>query len=205
MKILLFDTETTDLEGYVVEIAYLVCKLKEKGLKLVRGKARALNPQAEVSSYVRWKFHINPEKFEGLPTFKDFWRESGKEFLNADLIVAHNVSFDLSILIRELKRLGKDRDISILKRKPTFCTCKDLLELTGMWKKPKLEEAVKYFNIDPIQIELTYKSLRERFRFSPKRIRDKNLFYHNALYDTVALAYVFSACYKKFGKLALGR
>jgi DNA polymerase III epsilon subunit-like protein len=76
-----------------------------------------------------------------------------KEFLaymsKADCIIGHNLSYDMSMLMGEAKRLGVNFDFRRLK---TFCTMKHTANVEGLHiggKYPKLAELYRFlFNED---------------------------------------------------------
>lgn len=196
MRILIFDTETTDLKGWIVEVAYLVVVPEGEKLRVVKGKASGINPLKPVSPYVRKRFFLDEEKLKECPVFSDFWRKAGEDFLRADLVVAHNVQFDLKVLERELVRIGKLKEAVALKRKRKFCTCRDLARLMRLSKWPKLEEALRMFGITERKVKGSFERIRERLNYNPAGIRTKEILFHNALFDVVALGHLVSKAWK---------
>ena len=196
MRILVFDTETTDLRGWIVEIAYLVLVPEGEKLRAVKGKASGINPLKPVSPYVREKFFVDEGKLQKCPVFSDFWKEAGKDFLRADLVIAHNLQFDLKVLERELTRIGKLKESASLKRKPKFCTCRDLARVMHLSKWPKLEEALIMFGVTDQQAKDSFERIRRKLSYDPAGIRTREILFHNALFDVVALGHLVSKAWE---------
>lgn len=83
--------------------------------------------------------HIGPEQTETAATFEELWPEI-RSYLEGKVIVAHNASFDSSILMKNVWHYGLD----CIKIEEWICTCCDL-------GKSTLYSACRYFDI-PIGI-----------------------------------------------------
>lgn len=160
MNILIFDTETTGLpiwkepsdhpdQPHVVDIA---CDLFD-GDELVDRYDAIINPGVEIPAEV--------SDIHGITT--DLARDEGVDpadaldrFLGlvgrADLVVGHNISFDIRMMrIMAARLLGEKWDNPL----PTFCTmrkstnhCQILKakpRFSEDWKTPKLSEAYQHF------------------------------------------------------------
>ena len=102
-----------------------------------------------------------------------------QEFQTADILIAHNIAFDLHILLSELYRAKMFELVRQIKAKETFCTCETTKELVGLKNKyglkpPKLHEL-------------------HEFLFKEK----SNGKYHTAQYDTQILAECFIKMYQE--------
>jgi DNA polymerase-3 subunit epsilon len=110
--------------------------------------------------------------------FSDFADEIANDFYQADTIIAHNISFDLSFLRQEFLEIGKP-----FRYKNEFCSMKTAVPVTCIlrtnnkgYKYPKLTELCSHLNI--FDNEITY--------FEDKFFAEttKN---HDARFDTTAL------------------
>lgn len=164
MRVLFFDTETTGLplwrepsehpdQPYIVDIACELWDVDGDKRELADSWETLINPGVSISEEVSAIHGITTEMVEkeGVPTkdaLVDFFGFAGR----ADLLVGHNVSFDI--------RLVRIQTARIYTRKwepavPTFCTMKRTTNICKIpsakprhrndWKWPKLSEAVKHF------------------------------------------------------------
>ncbi|WP_040212112.1 3'-5' exonuclease [Clostridium polynesiense] len=189
MKLLFFDTETTGIRpGSICQLSYITVDSSVKPQKTV-GKnyfftVEHMDAEAEaVHGFSLEKLYelSNGEYFED--RFNDFI----KDFYQADVVIGHNVSFDIKFLKHELEGIGE-----LFEPKRLFCTmayyknvCR-IPNLKGDYKNPKLEEVIKYLNIDKASIEATASKLFEA-----------NGNYHDARFDTAATYLVVTEGIKK--------
>lgn len=179
MKLLFFDTETTSIKpGHICQLSYIVVNSNEKPQKTYGRNyfftVDEMDPSAqEVHGFSLEKLY---ELSEG-NYFEDSFENFIDDFIQADFIIGHNVSFDLKFLNSELLYiLGED-----FKAKNTFCTMnyyKNVLKLyrpSGDFKNPKLQEVVDYLSIKKDKITETADKL---FEGSGN--------YHDARFDTAA-------------------
>lgn len=161
MNILIFDTETTGLpiwkepsdhpdQPHVVDIA---CDLFAGPGELIDRYDAIINPGIEIPTVVSDIHGITTDlaRDEGvaedvaLARFMDMVRR-------ADLIVGHNISFDIRMMRIMAARLTGDKWENPL---PTFCTMRKSTNhcqlekakprFSGDWKAPKLSEAYQHF------------------------------------------------------------
>ena len=140
-KIVVFDTETTDLYGYIVSYALVEYDMIDK--KITNETYELINPKAKINPEAFAVHKISDKDVENKPTFSEISDKFLDILLNADLIVGHNVLYDFGVLKRELERLKYPNYIDV----PIFDTMyfsADVVELNKK-KMPKLEEAVAYF------------------------------------------------------------
>jgi len=140
-KIVVFDTETTDLYGYIVSYALVEYDLIEK--RITNETYELVNPQAKINPEAFAVHKISDREVENKPTFEEISKGFLKILLEADLIVGHNVLYDFGVLKRELERIKYPNYIDV----PIFDTMyfsADVVELEKR-KMPRLEEAVAYF------------------------------------------------------------
>lgn len=73
---------------------------------VVRELSQLINPGEPVSAEITKITGITNEQLVGQPTFAEFLPQLREFFLGGTCTVAHNLPFDKSILMHELKRLG---------------------------------------------------------------------------------------------------
>lgn len=185
--ILFFDTETTGLiPGRIIQLSYIM--LSDEG---VRAKNFFFGVDyIEPAAVAIHRFTV--EKLSQLSnghTFSTDIDEIEKDFLSADLIVAHNARFDIDFLIAEFNY--QDRRF---KYKESFDTMKKFAPLVKIprangkgYKYPKLTEMTEFLDIYPYDVN------RNNATFFNCRLLDS----HDARYDTTALYMCFEECAKR--------
>lgn len=141
----------------------------------------------EYDSYVDVDFEIKNSDIHGITKeiskggkkIEIIINEITEHFLNTDIIVSHNIDFDMNILKSEFYRALKIIRLENINKKQTFCTMKEMkniIKLPGKYdfKYPSLEEL--YF-----------------FLFNKKISRQK----HSAIEDTNILVQCFFEMLKK--------
>lgn len=151
MKLLFFDTETTGINpGSICQLSYIVvdttCKPQNTWGKNFFFTVDYVEPEAE-------KVHgFSVEKLYELSSgegFEDRFQEILQDFSEADVLIGHNVNFDIKFLTYELEGCGE-----LFSPKNIFCTMnyyRNIIKLPtekGYYKSPRLEEAVKFLNIN---------------------------------------------------------
>jgi len=167
-NIMLFDTETSHLGGYVISFAGILYSLSQK--KILKKFYAEINPGVKIDPEATAKSHgMTDQDVADCPSF-DSIADKVVDALNwADVLVAHNPLYDIEILMLEFSRLK--REIKIPPYLDTMRRLKHLVKAknsAGHLKDPKLEEAADFFNIPQDKSKL-----------------------HNALYDTEILTEVF--------------
>lgn len=178
MKMIFFDTETTGLRpGSICQLSYILVDTTEKPAKTI-GKnifftVEHIEPSAEA---------IHGFSVEDLYTlsngqyFEDRLEEFLVDFQTADILIGHNVNFDIKFLTYELEGCGEE-----FNPKHIFCTMSyyknicNLKNSRGDCKAPKLQEAIKFLHIEEYHIDtLSKKYFEETGNF------------HDARFDTTA-------------------
>lgn len=191
MKLIFFDTETTDIKperGSICQLSYIVVDTSTKP-NSIQGKnffftVESMSPSAE-------KIHgFSLEKLYELSNgeyFEDKLNEFLNDFLEADILIGHNVSFDIKFLCHELEGIGEDYT-----PKNKFCTmnyykniCK-IKKANGEIKNPKLVEVVQFFSISD---DLIAKKAEMFFDGSGN--------YHDARFDVTATYLIVTEGIKK--------
>jgi len=176
MKVIYFDTETTGLSrAEICQLSYIIDNGIEVYGKNFFFKVKEMNPLAEAVH--GFSLEMLEELSNGA-TFDDYIDEIEKEFSDSDLIVAHNASFDITMMKAEFERRGKH-----FNPKSYLCTMRFLaphmkiIKRSGSgYKYPSLTEIVASFVPDISMIDdYTEELYGIRGRF------------HDARYDTVSL------------------
>ena len=186
--ILFFDTETTGLlPGRIVQLSYIMTDGENTIAKNFFFAVSYVEPSAV-------KVHgFSPDKLAVLSnehTFSTDIDEIYDDFLSADLIVAHNVKFDIGFLIAEFNY--QDR---IFRYRESFDSMKAFTPIMKMersnhkgYKYPKLGEMCEFLDIYPYDV--TRKTMQ---LFNTDIVSG-----HDARYDTTALYLAFFEGVKNF-------
>ena len=180
MKLLFFDTETTSIRpGSICQLSYILtdtdCKPQKTTGHNFFFTVEEMDPNAEKVH------HFSLEKLYQLSNglyFEDQFEQFLQDFIDADFVIGHNVPFDIKFLKHELEALYMDTEYV---PKNIFCTMKyykdvcKIVNQSGSYKNPRLEEAVKFLNITDKQIVDT-----------ANKLFDGSGNYHDARFDTAA-------------------
>lgn len=166
-KLVLFDAETSHLNGFAVSLSFIEYDLENKTIS--REFYKEINPQVKIDPETIKIHGITDEMVANAPTFEMIFEEIKSYIEENELFVAHNAIYDISVLIREYERMLKIPPklfyLDTMVRWKTEVNAKNSL---GKLKNPKLSEAASFFGI-------TY---------------DESTL-HNALYDTQVLTNTF--------------
>lgn len=163
-KIGVFDTETTDITGYIISYAIVIQNMDDLSTKEIY---ELLNPEAKISEEAFSVHKISQEELKSKPTFKEKKEEILNTFNSLDMIVGHNVLYDFGVLKRELERANHYPNIIDIPIFDTMYYASDVVVLEKK-KMPRLEEAIAFF------------------------FGRKNINYHNALEDVKATLKLFN-------------
>ncbi len=176
MKLLFFDTETTSIKpGNICQLSYITVDTNTKPQTTI-GKNFFFTVE-EMSESAEAIHGFSLEKLYNLSNgkyFEDSYEEFIDDFINSDVIIGHNVQFDIKFLKSELEFL----DISFNPER-CFCTMayyKEICKATnsrGLLKNPSLGEVVNFLNLKEDFLKNKCTSL---FGESPD--------YHDARFDT---------------------
>lgn len=179
MKMLLFDTETTDLRpGQIGQLSYIIVDMKTKKLvaKNFFFKVEEVNPSASAVT------GLTKEKLDELSEgkiFSDYVEEIANDFHNVDLLIAHNIDFDMKFIDTEFERCGVNFNPPM-----TFCSMKyytDICKIPnpyrqGQYKFPRLEEAIKFVEINDDNVK----------ELCNKLYKETSIDFHDSRYDIVS-------------------
>ncbi len=186
--ILFFDTETTGLTpGRIVQLSYVMTDGKTAIPKNFFFAVEYVEPSASLVN------GFTPENLAILSnghTFSTDIDEIYDDFCRADLIVAHNVQFDINFLIAEFNY--QDRQFVYNESLDTMKVFTPIMKMeranhTG-YKYPKLTEMLEFLDIYPYDV--TKKTIEF---YSPDGARG-----HDARYDTVSLYLAFFESVARF-------
>ena len=176
LMIIYLDTETTGLyPGQVCQLSY-VLQTKNN----VKGKNFFFSVDfVEYGAFAVHGFSVDKLRLlSSGKVFEDHIDEIEKDFLDADLVVAHNFSFDYMFLSTEFQRLFRSLPI-----KESFCSmksmtpvCKIMRSNRKAYKYPKLAELCQFLDIPD----------REIFNQSEK-LFGQGAGYHDSRFDTTAV------------------
>jgi DNA polymerase III epsilon subunit-like protein len=152
MKILVFDTETTGLVGkndnvYICQLAWCVYNTKTKKKAIYTNFILNVPIEIQNSDIHGITTEISNKGYDFSEIIDIFLADVD----SCDMIVAHNLKYDLQALEIELNRLERYDDIDYLYNKKYYDTMKEsiqLLKITGKYGKykyPKLQELYTYF------------------------------------------------------------
>ncbi|NPA11573.1 MAG: 3'-5' exonuclease [Epsilonproteobacteria bacterium] len=140
-KVGVFDTETTDISGYIVSYAFVTQNMEDFS---IQEEYELLNPKAKIAKEAMEVHKITQEDVKNKPTFLEKKEKILGLFDSVDMIVGHNVFFDFGILKRELERAKHFPNIIKIPIFDTMFYSWDIVVLDKK-KQPKLEEAVEFF------------------------------------------------------------
>ena len=140
-KIGVFDTETTDIYGYIISYAILIQDMQTMDTEEIYD---FLNPKAKISEEAYEVHKIKQEDIKNKPTFKEKKDEILQIFDSLDMVVGHNVLYDFGVLKRELERIEHFPNVLDI---PIFDTMYYSADVVVLEKKkmPRLEECVAFF------------------------------------------------------------
>ncbi len=141
-KIVVFDTETTDIAGYIVSYALVEYDMVEQ--KITKETYELINPQAKIEAEAFAVHKISEDEVKDKPIFSQKRDEILNILLDADMVVGHNVLYDFGVLKRELERDKYKTNYIDVAIFDTMYYSADVVELEKK-KMPRLEEAVNYF------------------------------------------------------------
>lgn len=153
MKLIVFDTEATDLvPGQICQLSYLMV---ENGSITGKNMFFAVDEMSAGAQAVHGMSIEDLDELSGGERFADRAQEIFEDFCSADRLVGHNVSADDKYIRVEFERLGMK-----LPKIKTFCTmnyftCVVNLKRrinTGHPKPPRLEELVGFYQLTTEQV-----------------------------------------------------
>ena len=181
--ILFFDTETTGLyPGQICQLSYIMQTKEGVSAKNFFFSVDYVEPSALAVH------GFSVQKLKELSSGKQFthhFNQINADFEKADLICAHNTSFDFSFMRKEYERLNKTFYI-----KNEFCSMKNSTPLCKLprksgsgYKYPKLSELCAFVGISDLDISRQVISLF-----------GTNSAFHDARFDTSALYLAVNKC-----------
>lgn len=115
MKIVLYDTETTGLlkpnavdvkeQPYIIE--FYGCRIDSETFEIEKEVETFIKPPVPISDEITKITGITGDMVHNAPAFADVYPELCDLYEGARCLVAHNASFDVSMLANELIRIDK--------------------------------------------------------------------------------------------------
>lgn len=178
-----FDTETTGLiPGRIIQLSYII---DNDGVLSSKNFFFAVDYVPEEAVKIHGFSTEKLKALSGGKTFSTYADEIQNDFIKADIIVAHNVKFDLAFLTAEFSYLDQ-----IFKYNSAFDSMKyytpiiKLPRKSGGYKYPKLNEVAEFLDIYAYDVT---KKCNELFNVS-------SVFAHDARYDTSLLYLCMKDC-----------
>lgn len=172
--ILYFDTETTGLyPGKIIQLAYIMDYGTHTVGKNFYFDVNYIEPSAERVHNISVE---DAHRLSGGKIFEDYADEIHRDFMNADLLVAHNFKFDLSFMLAEFDYIGEQ-----FRYKQSFDTMRyftPILKLkratVDAYKFPKLIELAEFYDVYSYDVSRFVKDIFGEFKLDN----------HEARYDT---------------------
>ncbi|MBU5590458.1 3'-5' exonuclease [Clostridium sp. MSJ-4] len=189
MKLIFFDTETTDLRpGSICQLSYILVDTSTKPQSTTGKNIFFAVEHVEPSAEEIHGFSVEAlyELSKGL-YFEDQFEGFVEDFLTADVVIGHNVNFDIKFLRHEIEGCGEEFNPNM-----SFCTMgyyKNVCRLSngrGDIKNPKLEEVISFLGIT-----------KDKIRELSQKFFGGTGDYHDARFDTTATYLIVTEGIKK--------
>lgn len=152
MKFLVFDTETTGLPKHrsakpevqpkVIEFGAALLDLEGNTLRTLQ---LLINPQEPLEAIITKITGLTDEDLIDEPLFEEVYCDIRDIFGEADVMIAHNLPFDTTLIELELERLGvKNFPWPQIK----ICTVQENVPFWG--RRPKMTELFKHVTGEPL-------------------------------------------------------
>jgi len=163
--ILFFDTETTGLmdkslpleeRACIVQLAYITGMYNGESVDVIDRKNIMCKPLVPIHPKAQEVHGFSDEDVANCPPFKDIAGDFFRAIMEADIIVWHNIKFDIDMVEAEAEKIWPDdwkREAFISKlRKKSVCTMMPSIQLCKCpfpsgkrgYKWPKLTELYKF-------------------------------------------------------------
>lgn len=145
MQVIVFDTETTDLiqnsllplnqQPRIIEIFARKIQLPKEAWgkmdewQLVGEFDTLINPEIKIPPEIVNITSINDEMVFGAPKARDIWPALALFFSTADIVVAHNLNYDMAVVNFEQMRIDPDKKFPWPRQK--VCTVEATEHLKG--------------------------------------------------------------------------
>ena len=136
MPALILDLETTDLlqptkadiaiQPYITELCAL--KINER-YEIIDEMNTFIKPPIPIPPRITKLTGINDSTVERAPAFPEIFKQLANFFFGANTLIAHNLSFDLIVLVQELKRIKKQYAFPY--PPVQFCTVEQSMHIKG--------------------------------------------------------------------------
>lgn len=189
----IFDVETTGLnchEEQIAQLSYVIIN-NEYNIKNAKNFYFSVDYMSDGARAVNGLDEDILNELSGGKKFKDFANEIYQDFINADVLIAHNLDFDLKFLEEEFERLNYNID-TFNRDKKYYCTMQSYTMFMQIphfyygFKYPRLDEVMEYLNIKNIDIEDKTKEVFECIGNS----------YHDSRFDVIATLFAYQSVKK---------
>lgn len=150
-RTLIFDTETTGLllpstaaladQPHIIEIGLIEVVKGSVEVAIEREWSWLINPGQPLTEEITKITGLKDSDLEGKPSFVEVLPELIEVFLGARGFIAHNLPFDLGMLLTELRRCGKESAFPFPPEQ--LCTVSAYAHLKG--HNQKLPDLYKHF------------------------------------------------------------
>ena len=113
--ITIFDFETTGLVGakgrdllHQPHITEFYGMQVDNNYKFIRDFETYVKPPIPIPAFLEKQIGITNQMVANAPKFIEVWKKIAHVFWGSHTLVAHNASFDVEVLVTELKRIGKE-------------------------------------------------------------------------------------------------
>ncbi len=163
MKIITFDTETTgfpdpgqplEKQPHICQFAAIMHQIQEGKLLELKRLNLLVKPPIPISAESSRIHGITDQTVQSMPSFAEVADQIIDLFQESDLVVAHNIEFDQTILDIELKRLEKPLNYFPPHIFDTMKETKQLCKLPGRngnYKSPRLMELHQFLVGEPFE------------------------------------------------------
>ena len=156
MKIFVFDTETTwfinkkesslEVQPHIVQFAWILWEIKDGKFVEEKKVNILINPKSPIPYAASQVHHIYDIDVKNAPFIEDLIEEIISYINDPDIIIWHNIEYDIDMIKLELKRLNLEYKFN---PKQIICTMKTTIDYCALewnwnrFKYPKLWELHK--------------------------------------------------------------
>ena len=174
MRVMVFDTETTDLPErncsiydhhkypYILQLSYVIYDTDDNKICVIKDDYVKIDNSVEISPRSQEIHHITREKCltEGKP-INQLMMEFNQYLKTVEVVVGHNISFDKKMIFVECIRNNVQQQFTWFRgnmkiQRPEYCTMKNTTEFCGI-EKPKRQKSNTVESVDNPIIKKHYK------------------------------------------------
>ena len=212
MRVMVFDTETTDLPErncsiyehdkypYILQLSYVIYDTDDNRICVIKDDYVKIDNSVEISPRSQEIHHITREKClaEGKP-ISQLMMEFNQYLKTVEVVVGHNISFDKKMIFVECIRNNVQQQFTWFRgnmkiQRPEYCTMKNTTDFCGI-EKPKRQKSNTIDSVDNNVIKKHYKFpklIELHYKLFEKDINPELL--HNSKMDVL----ITLKCYMKY-------